>query len=180
MKRIILATIATLSIAACADNRTDTPPTTSVVHRTTTSTSTTTTTTVVSAPATTTTTLPAPPVPTTTTVTVTVPAQPVTATGDDLRVPEGIRAAIHAHFDEFGVDVASQMTRIVWRESNGQPTAVNRSSGCYGLTQQALPLHADLYAAHGWAWQDSWSDVDRHLTVAADLYRGSGWRPWAL
>jgi hypothetical protein len=103
-----------------------------------------------------------------------------TTTNEDERVPADIRAAVHAHFDEFGTDTSVWMISIIWRESNGISTAWNRASGCRGLTQQALPLHGDLYAAHGWAWEDSWMDVERHLTVAADLYRGSGRAPWAL
>lgn len=94
--------------------------------------------------------------------------------------PQPIVDLIHKHFDEFGVGVADWFVGIVWRESNCQPDAWNRASGCYGLTQQALPVHSGRYTVRGWDWKTSWMDADKNLTIAADLYREQGARPWRL
>ena len=98
----------------------------------------------------------------------------------ETRVPAEIVSLVHQHFDEFGVDTAEWFLSIVWRESNGQADAWNRGSGCYGLAQIALPVHAAKFAAHGWEWQTSWMDPDKNLTIAADIYRSSGRGPWSL
>ena len=98
----------------------------------------------------------------------------------ETRVPAEIVSLVHRHFDEFGVETAEWFLGIVWRESNGQADAWNRESGCYGLAQIALPVHAAKFVAHGWDWQTTWMDPDKNLTIAADIYRSSGRGPWSL
>lgn len=89
-------------------------------------------------------------------------------------------ALIHQYFDRFGVDVASQMTRIAWRESNCRPDVVS-PTGCYSYLQLALPLHAGLYAAAGYPdWYAARFNGEANIAAAALLYAGSGMRPWAL
>jgi len=114
------------------------------------------------------------------TTTTTSTPRPLTPIATQSRVPADIAALVHLHFDEFGLDTAEWFLGIVWRESNGQPDAWNRGSGCYGLAQLALPVHAAKFAARGWDWQTTWMDADKNLTIAADIYRMSGRGPWAL
>lgn len=164
--RIASGLAAALLLTACTT--TTRPP-----HPTSTSTTTTSTTapppTTTSVPVTTTTLRPAAPTPTT----VPVSAPRVTA------CPSPIVDAVHRHFDRFGTDVADWFVGIVWRESNCRPDVVS-PSGCRGLSQLALPLHADLFTAQGLDWQTSWMDPDANLEAAALLYASSGASPWRL
>lgn len=168
---ILLTALAWLTLIASDSGGAETPARPTQTSITTTSTSSTT------LPPTTTTTLP--PTTTTTFINRTEPSvnrNPVPQT----QCPQPIVDLIHKHFDKYGPGVAEWFTGIVWRESNCQPTAANRGSGCLGLTQTALPLHADLYAALGYDWTTTWMDPDINLAVAASLYAGSGKTPWNL
>jgi hypothetical protein len=71
------------------------------------------------------------------------------------------------------------MVGIVWRESNCRPDVVS-PTGCYGLSQTALPLHARLYEALGVDWRTTWMDPDTNLAAAARLYAAAGASPWRL
>lgn len=126
--------------------------------------------------ATTTTTVAAPPTPTT------LPPRPVApSVAPPATIPVGCPApivdAVHRHFDRFGIDVANWFVGIVWRESNCRPDVISPTQ-CRGLSQLALPLHADLFAADGHDWQTTWMDADANLMAAARLYAGAGPRPW--
>ena len=68
---------------------------------------------------------------------------------------------------------------IVWRESRCTETAVS-PTGCRGLWQLALPMHADLFAAQGLDWQTSWSDPVANTRAALFLFQSSGTSPWKL
>lgn len=168
---LLLAT--TLVLAACGTATAEQPhqaPATSRSVESTTSTTTTTTT--------------PPPPPTTPPTTLPATSSTVSpATQPAPSVPSGcppeIVDAVHRHFDRFGVAVADWMVSIVWRESNCQPNVVS-PTWCRGLTQLALPLHADLFAALGLDWQTSWMDPDANLAAAALLYALSGASPWRL
>lgn len=137
---------------------------------------TTTTTTITLAPTTTTV------APTTTTTTTTAVPRPAPAPAPapaPSGCPSEIVDAVHRHFDRFGTDVAEWFVTIVWRESNCRPDVVS-PTGCYGLAQLALGLHADLFAAQGLDWRSSWMDPDANLEAAALLYASSGASPWRL
>jgi len=125
---------------------------------------------------TTTTTVAAPP---TTTTLPPRPAAPSVAPPATIPVgcPTPIVDAVHRHFDRFGVDVANWFVGIVWRESNCRPDVIS-PTGCRGLAQLALGLHADLFAADGHDWHTTWMDPDANLMAAARLYAGAGSRPW--
>lgn len=58
---------------------------------------------------------------------------------------------------------------VIWRESRGNPQAVNRRSGCAGLLQ----LHPVHHVARP-------LDPEVNLRAGLRLYRAAGWRPWAL
>lgn len=175
-RHIVSGITAALFLTACTSTHTGRE----LVATRNSTTSTSSTTTTAPPPSTTSVTMP----PTTTTIrsaapAPTVPASAPTMPGDDPRLPADIAAAVHRHFDRFGTDVAAWFTHIVWRESNGDPTAVS-PSGCRGLSQLALPLHADLFTAQGLDWHTSWADPDANLEAAALLYASSGASPWRL
>ena len=68
---------------------------------------------------------------------------------------------------------------IVWRESNNQPHAQNRSSsaaGCFQLTR----VHAGRFQKLGYDWANDRYNADANARVAFDLYREAGVRPWSL
>jgi hypothetical protein len=89
-------------------------------------------------------------------------------------------ALIHKYFDRFGVDVASQMTRIAWRESNCRPDVVSPSA-CFSVLQLALPLHAGFYAAAGYPdWYAVRFNAEANIHAASLLFAGAGWAPWRL
>lgn len=158
--------ILAIALTAC----TTTAGTTPAPSSTTTTSSTSSTTTSTLPP--TTTTLP----PTTTTVPrPSTPAPTPRATA----CPPEIVNLVHKHFDRFGTDVADWFVGIVWRESNCRPDVVS-PTGCRGLSQLALPLHADLFRALGLDWSTSWMDPDANLAAAALLYASSGSSPWRL
>jgi hypothetical protein len=121
--------------------------------------------------------------PTTTTLPATTTTQavrpPVVQSTPTTQCPAEIVALVHKHFDQFGTNVAEWMIGIVWRESRCVPTAASPTQ-CFGLTQTALPLHADLYTALGLDWRTSWMDPDANLAAAALLYASSGSSPWRL
>ena len=68
---------------------------------------------------------------------------------------------------------------IVWRESRCDENAVS-PTGCRGLWQVALPLHADLFAAQGLDWQTSWNDPVANTRAALLLFQSSGTSPWRM
>lgn len=133
------------------------------------------TTTTTTAPPTTTTTMAVPPTTATSPPATVATPRPVASTA----CPPEIVALIYKHFDQFGLEVAEWMVGIVWRESNCRPEVVS-PTGCYGLSQTALPLHARLYEALGLDWRSAWMDPDANLAAAALLYRSSGPSPWRL
>jgi hypothetical protein len=160
--------ILAMLLAAC----TQTPGTRPATSSSTTTSSTSSTTTTSLPP--TTTTVPMPPTTVPRPVPVTTPPVP-RATA----CPPEIVTLVHKHFDRFGIDVADWFVGIVWRESNCRQD-VTSPTGCRGLAQLALPLHADLFTALGFDWRTSWMDPDANLAAAALLYASSGASPWRL
>jgi soluble lytic murein transglycosylase-like protein len=63
----------------------------------------------------------------------------------------------------------STLLAIIWRESNGNPNAVNRSSGCAGLLQ--------IHPCHG---VTNVTDPAVNLRAGLRLWRSQGWYPWRL
>lgn len=110
----------------------------------------------------------------------TTPQVAATRQGDDPRCPAPITALIHKYFDRFGVETASNMTHIAWRESNCRADVAS-SSGCFSVLQMALPLHKGLYAAAGYPdWYANRYNAEANIAAAALLYAGSGMSPWKL
>jgi hypothetical protein len=68
--------------------------------------------------------------------------------------------------------------RIMWRESNHQPTAYNRS-GASGCWQMMLPLHNRRFTAVGCS-PSQWSDPLCNNRAAYHLFREAGRTPWNL
>lgn len=76
------------------------------------------------------------------------------------------------------VDSCGRAVRVFTCESGLNPNARNRS-GASGIAQIMLPMHADLFDAHGWDWHDSWMVPYRNLIVAFDLSSGgTRWGGW--
>lgn len=167
---LILGTL--IAFAACSPSPATKEETVARLMAPPTTTSTTTTTTTTMPP--TTTTVTAPPTTAPRASTPPAPRTPITTA-----CPPEIVALIHKHFDQFGLEVAEWMVGIVWRESNCRPDVIS-PTGCYGLTQTALPLHARLYETLGLDWRASWADPDANLAAAALLYASSGASPWRL
>ena len=72
----------------------------------------------------------------------------------------------------------NRMRKVVWRESNNNPSAQNSRSTAAGCTQM-LRMHAHRFDAVGCSWAQRYN-ADCNLRAAADLYRAAGWSPWAL
>lgn len=68
--------------------------------------------------------------------------------------------------------------RIMWRESNHQPTAYNRS-GASGCWQVMLPLHSRRFTAVGCS-PSQWSDPLCNNKAAYHLFLEAGRSPWNL
>lgn len=66
---------------------------------------------------------------------------------------------------------------IVWRESRNRPSAQNRRSSAAGCFQM-LKLHSPRFARLGFNWSTDRYDAWANASVALDLYREQGWRPW--
>lgn len=74
-------------------------------------------------------------------------------------------------------DTCPRALRIATCESDLDPSAYNRS-GASGLFEIMLPLHADVFDAHGWSASD-WADPFKNATVAYDLSSGgANWSAW--
>jgi len=94
--------------------------------------------------------------------------------------PAPIVELIHKHWDRFGPEVVQWAISIAWRESNCRPDVVS-PTGCYGIFQMALPLHADLFSAVGYPdWSTVKWEAEPNIMVAATLYASSGPSPWRL
>lgn len=73
----------------------------------------------------------------------------------------------------------ARAVKVAQCESGLSPTIRNRS-GASGLFQIVLPLHNDLFAAHGWNASTDWSDPFKNATIAFEMSGGgSSWGPWS-
>ena len=81
-----------------------------------------------------------------------------------------------AHFVGWPTSAKATFVYVVNRESHGQPHAVNRSSGCYGLLQ----LHPMHWAGrHPKVKGRKWIFWPvNQLRLGLKLYRAAGWSPW--
>lgn len=64
----------------------------------------------------------------------------------------------------------AMLGRVIWRESRGDPRAINRWSGCAGLLQ--------IHPCHGLGAKAL--NPRENLKFGLRLWRSSGWRPWGL
>lgn len=102
--------------------------------------------------------------------------------------PEQQQAVVDALFPPAGcVDAMKRVwpesewawaERIMWRESNHQPTAYNRS-GASGCWQMMLPLHSRRFTAVGCS-PSQWADPLCNNRAALHLFREAGRSPWNL
>ena len=69
-------------------------------------------------------------------------------------------------------------TKIVKRESGGDPTAKNRGSSASGCFQM-LKVHAARFTRLGFTWSDRFV-ATVNVTVALDLFCEQGSDPWVL
>ena len=104
---------------------------------------------------------------------------PVVRSAPTTQCPADIVALIEKHWSRFGADVVQWAIGIAWRESNCRPD-VTSPTGCAGLFQTAVPLHAGLYAAAGFDWHTAAWEAEPNIIVAANLYASSGPGPWRL
>ena len=93
--------------------------------------------------------------------------------------------AQYAVTTQWGTQLAPCADRIVQRESNFQPTAVNPSSGTTGLFQLS-PVHATwIKSTFGYDFSQM-KDAMKNAQVAKALFNeaarmyGDGWQPWRL
>ena len=94
--------------------------------------------------------------------------------------PAPIVDLINKYWDRFGPSTVEWAISIAWRESNCRPDVVS-PTGCYGIFQMALPLHADLFAGVGYPdWRSVRFDAEANIAAAAALYASSGSSPWRL
>ena len=90
------------------------------------------------------------------------------ATGD---VPNLIRSV----FGRFGPTVAEQAVRVFGCESGFNPAARNGQHA--GLAQLSKQYQEARARRLGFTWDQMFEPIP-NLTVAADIYGESGWRPW--
>jgi hypothetical protein len=72
-----------------------------------------------------------------------------------------------------------RMSRIIDRESGGNPAAQNPSSSAAGCAQ-TLKLHAPRYSKLGYTWERDRYSAHANIRVAHDLWLEAGWSPWRL
>ena len=93
----------------------------------------------------------------------------------DTQRPQGCVEAMHAVWPQ---SLWSWGERIMWRESNHVPTALNKS-GASGCWQMMLPLHNNRFRAVGCS-PTQWSDPLCNNKAAYNLYLEAGTSPWVL
>ena len=101
------------------------------------------------------------------------------------QMPAGLVTAKDAIAKYWGSKNSPCAERIADRESNFDPTAVNRSSGTVGLFQ-IHPTHATwIRNTYGYEMSEL-TDPYKNAKVAAGLsaeayrYYGDGWQPWRI
>lgn len=87
----------------------------------------------------------------------------------------GCYEAVDSIFPE---EAKARMRLIVKRESGGNPRAKNRASTASGCTQM-LKVHSARFRKLGYSWDQRFVAYV-NVTVAYDLWRDQGWRPWVL
>ena len=100
--------------------------------------------------------------------------------------PRSSRSAVDAAISDYwGPQNTPCARRIVQRESNFQPAAVNPRSGTTGLFQ-IHPVHASwIRSTFGYSFSDMKdarknSRVAKYLSSKAYAAYGDGWQPWRL
>jgi hypothetical protein len=72
-----------------------------------------------------------------------------------------------------------RMSRIIDRESGGNPRAQNPSSSAAGCAQ-LLRLHSPRFDKLGYTWERDRYSAQANIRVAHDLWLAAGWSPWRL
>lgn len=70
----------------------------------------------------------------------------------------------------------AKVESVMLCESGFNPRAQN-ASGASGL-MQIMPVHAPRFSKRGWNYESDKFDPIKNLTIAAEIYKESGWGPW--